>query len=239
MNLDKLKELHTQGKGNREIARELGIHHTTVGNHLKKLGLKSNTANQPIDMVSATEARCKLCQEIKSVSEFQYGRKGQKYEYRFSYCNVCRKKQVYLNLNKNINSFLSERYHRTKLRAEKLGIDFSISKEDFIQQYHNQNGKCFYTEEEMVCEVGNGKSREALSVDKIVPMLGYTKYNVVFCCNKINTCKSDLQLNEICKWMPPWWEKIVTYYKKRAEIDKTIDIEFFVKYFDALAKGEL
>jgi hypothetical protein len=118
INLDLLKELHSQGKSNREIAKELKVHHNTIAYHLSKNGMQCNTATQPIDMVSGTEARCKKCKEIKSINEFQFGRKGQKYEYRFSFCNDCRKKQAYLNLNSDVNKFLADRFNRMKRRAQ-------------------------------------------------------------------------------------------------------------------------
>lgn len=214
VNLDKLKLLHSQGLANREIARELEVHHGSVAFNLKKLGLSCNTANQPIDMVSATEARCKICKEIKSINEFQWGRKGQKYEYKFSYCNICRKKQVYLNLNSDINKFLADRFNRMKRRAQKNNIPFSVSKEEFINQFNIQNGLCFYTDTKMVCEVGSDLHRDSMSVDKIIPDKGYVIGNIVFATNRINTCKNDLSLEEMQKWMPEWYKRIEKFLKR-------------------------
>lgn len=209
---DKIKELHAQGLTNRQIALGTNVHHNTVAYHMAKMGLSSNFANEPIDMVSETEARCKKCKEIKLLVEFQFGRKGQKYEYKFSYCNECRKKQVYLNLNNDINKFLIDKYHRLVNRCNKFNIICSITKEEFIAQYYNQKGKCFYTDEKLVWGVGNGKDRYSISTDKIIPEYGYISGNIVFCINKINTCKNDLNLMEIKKWMPPLFNKIAEYY---------------------------
>jgi len=214
VDLEKLKELHSQGKSNREIARELSVHHNTIAYHLKQNNLECNTANQPIDMVSDTEARCKKCQDIKPLDEFQFGRKGQKYEYRFSFCNDCRKKQAYLNLNGDVDKFLSDRYNRLIARAKKNSIICSITKEEFISQYYSQNKMCFYTDSFMICEVGDGHHRNSLSIDKIIPELGYVNGNFVFCRNIINTCKSDLTLGEIANWMPKFWEKIKIHIEK-------------------------
>lgn len=208
VNLDKLKELHAEGKSNREIAKLLNVHHGTISYNLKKLNLQCNTANQPIDIVSETDARCKKCKEIKSLNEFQFGRKGQKYEYKFSYCNNCRKKQVYLNLNSDINKFLSDRFSRLKRRAKSNSISCTITKEQFIQQYNAQRGLCFYTDTKMICEVGTNLHRNSLSIDKIIPEKGYCVGNVIFTTHRINTCKCDLSLEEIKKWMPNWYERI-------------------------------
>ena len=200
--------LHATGAKNREIARLLGIHHNTVAYWLKKNGLKANYFGQPIDMVDENHARCRKCNEIKLLDEFQFGRKGQKYEYRFSYCNVCRKKQVYLNLNNEIDKFLNDKYHRLVNRCKKLNIVCTITSDEFIAQFHKQEGLCFYSDEKMICEVGSGKHRNSISVDKIIPEKGYITGNFVFAINKINTCKNDLTLEEIQKWMPNWYQRI-------------------------------
>lgn len=204
-------KLHKLGLKNRDIARELSVHHNTVRYWLVKNGLKSNYFGQPIDMVDDNNARCRKCKNIKSLEEFQFGRKGKRYEYRFSYCNDCRRKQVYLNLNNNVDKFLSNSFNKLKLRSKKKNIPFSITKEEFIEQYHNQNGLCFYTDVEMVCEVGNNTQRNTMSVDKIIPQKGYCKGNVVFTTFRINTCKCDLELEEIKMWMPIWYDRIINF----------------------------
>jgi hypothetical protein len=48
-------------------------------------------------------------------------------------------------------------------------------------------------------------------VDKIIPQKGYVKNNFVFAINKINTCKNDLSLEEIEKWMPDWYDRIIKF----------------------------
>jgi len=148
---------------------------------------------------------------LKPLSEFLYNRRGQKYEYRFTYCLDCRKKQLNDNLNNNLDSFLCDVYNRTRLRAIKSGIPFTITREQFLAQFHAQFGKCFYTDEVLVCRVGEGKSRNACSVDKIIPGVGYILGNVVFCTNRANTAKSDFNLSEIAKWMPDWHARIISF----------------------------
>lgn len=206
--LNSILDMNANGLLNREIARTLGIHHRTVSYHLDKNGKQQNFANQPIYMVSEDKARCCKCNDVKSIDEFQFGRKGQKYEYRFSYCNKCRKQQCYLNLNSSVDKFLNNKYHRLVNRCKDFGITCSLTKKEFIDQYHKQNGLCFYTDEPMTYEVGFGKSRNSISVDKIIPDKGYVLGNFVFCINKVNTCKNDLTLEEIKKWMPEWYSRI-------------------------------
>lgn len=229
----KILAQHGAGKKNREIARELGIHHNTVSYWLKQNGLKANYFGQPIDLVSETQARCRKCNQIKLLSEYQFGRKGKQYEYRFSYCNDCRKRQVYLNLNSDINKFLADRFNRTKRRAKKLNIPFNISKKEFINQFNSQNGLCFYTDVKMVCEVGSDLHRDSMSIDKIIPDKGYVLGNVVFATNKINCCKNDLSLEEIQKWMPEWYKRIEKFLGKDLFIeDLSADFSDYNDYHD-------
>lgn len=140
----KILELYSRGKKNRVIARELSIHHNTVRYWLDKNGLKANYFGQPIEMVDDKHARCSKCKEVLNIDLFQFGRKSKNYEYRFSYCNLCRKKQIRLNLNSDIEKFLNDHYNRTKLRAQKKNISFDLTKTQYIEQYNKQNGLCFF-----------------------------------------------------------------------------------------------
>jgi DNA-directed RNA polymerase subunit M/transcription elongation factor TFIIS len=206
----RIKEQYDKGLTNRGIAEALNMHHRSVAYHLQKLKLVSNWDKRypPIEMVNKEEARCVKCKTVKPIGQFLYGRKGQKYEYRFSYCTECRKRQLYLNLNSDVDKFLLDRYNRLKLRSKKLNIIFKLSKPYFIDLYHSQKGRCFYTHEVMSVRIGEGVKRNSLSMDKIVPEKGYIVGNVVFCSKRINTIKSDLTLEELKKWIPKWYKKI-------------------------------
>jgi hypothetical protein len=213
--LDAMKILHNKGFSNREVGRVLELHHTTVGKHLESMGLSSNYNSTPTDiqMVSKTKARCTKCNDVKSIREFQRGRVGTKREYIFSYCNGCRRQQVYHNLNGNlgrddVRPFLFDRLNRLKRRCKENGILCTLTREDFIAQFQKQGGLCFYTDAVLICEVGSNLHRDSFSVDKLVPSKGYTKENTVFTTHRINTCKSDLTLDEIKLWMPEWHRRI-------------------------------
>ena len=213
--IEKIKKYYQLGLTNRQIANKINVNHGTIAYYLQSLSLISNWDKRypPIDQIDEDNARCSKCKEIKPLNQFLYGRKGQKYEYRFAYCTVCRKKQIYLNLNSDIRKFLLDRWHKLRLRAKKLDIIFSINKDDFIEIYFKQQGKCFYTDDELVWGVGNGKNyKYALSVDKIIPEKGYIKGNVVFCANRVNSAKSNFSLEEINQWMPLWHKRIVNFY---------------------------
>lgn len=199
---------------NRVIAKAIGVHHSTVGNYLRKNNLVSNgNCRVAIDRVDDENIRCSKCKIVKKQDEFLFNRKGKKYEYQFTYCMQCRKEQSYKNLNSDINKFLSDKYNRVKLSAKNKGIPFSISKESFLNIYTQQKGLCFYTDKKMVWGVGKGRNRNSLSVDKIVPKNGYVEGNVVFCRSIINTCKNDISLDEMQNWMPEWHKRIMKMWR--------------------------
>ena len=164
--------------------------------------------NKRISKTSNKTKKCSKCKLIKSINEFQYGRKGYKYQYIFSYCTSCRKFQTYLNLNSDINKFLSDRYNRLKRRCKQKNIKITLTKKDLIAIYNNQKGKCYYTNELLSWKVGEGLKRNSLSIDKIITKKGYIKGNVVLCTHKVNTIKNDLTLKELKKWIPKWYQKI-------------------------------
>ena len=49
----------------------------------------------------------------------------------------------------------------------------------------------------------------SLSVDKIIPKLGYVKTNTVFCTLFVNRVKADASLEFIQTHMPDWYKKII------------------------------
>lgn len=220
---EKLIKLHSEKKTNREIGEILGVDKSTISNWLSKLGLVSNfysgnsrkrnknTATQQTLYVDPNQktAICSKCHQEKPITEFQYGRKGTPQEYRFSYCNACRKKQTYDNLNKSFDSWFKDKYNRCKAHAVRENVPFTLSYDYFKEIYEKQNHKCFYLDCDMEWGVNKGKSRYSISLDKVIPEKGYIEGNVVFCCTKMNTCKSDLTLEEIKKIMPPIYEKLI------------------------------
>lgn len=214
--IEDIIKYHSQGLTNGKIGKLINIPRYTVRYHLIKNNKISNGRKmQPINKINDYEAICSKCNKIKPIDEFQKGRKDKQYEYHFSYCNSCRKKQLYLSINDDVNKFLNDRYNRLKLRAEKNNIPFDIIKKDFIELYYKQKGLCFYSDKPLICKAGIGYSRMSFSVDKIESDLGYTIDNIVFCGAKFNTIKSDLTLKEMKKWMPVFYKRIIKKINKK------------------------
>ena len=54
-----------------------------------------------------------------------------------------------------------------------------------------------------------GLSYDSISVDKIIPELGYIKENIVLCSFKANTIKQNLTLDELREWIPRFYQKLI------------------------------
>ena len=93
----------------------------------------------------------------------------------------------------------SSLYQNAKARAKRLGLDFTISREDIvIPEYCPALG--------IKLEVGEGgPKRNSPSVDRIKPELGYVPGNIVVVSHKANSMKNDATLEEM--------KKLVAFYE--------------------------
>ena len=211
----KIIEQHKKGETNRSMAKIIGCSRDKVNTYIRRLKLVPNGNRcEKVDRIDEKSARCSKCKKVKPLSEFIINRRGQKYEYRLSYCCSCRRRQSYLSLNVNIERFLHEKYRRLYTWCKKNNVIIEIDDSYLYELYKNQKGLCFYTHIKMKWGFGRGADRENLSIDKIIPEKGYVIGNVVLCTVRGNTIKNDLNLEEIKKWLPPWYKKIMRHLKK-------------------------
>lgn len=196
----KALELYKDGLTARQIDGELGLSNSTASRIIKSHGAKK--LNSKAKYIDPEHIECSKCFEVKHIMEFSIIRRHGPV---LSYCNVCRNKKKSVTLEK----YLEHKYYDRK-RKNKNKVPFDISLEDFIEQFHNQRGLCFYTDTPLITENGNGNDRNCCSVDKIIPHIGYVKGNVVFCTHRINTIKNDLSMEEIAKYVPSFYGKIQT-----------------------------
>jgi hypothetical protein len=88
---------------------------------------------------------------------------------------------------------LNNRIRRWKWGATARGIRWNITSD-----YINSMPKiCHYTGLELSIRRNQPNT---LSLDRINSLGGYTKNNVVFCCARINTMKSDMSVKEFLNW---------------------------------------
>lgn len=189
-----IRELYNQGFKNSEIASKLDIHYTTVARFLSREKLNPN--HKPV-IINDLYAICSTCKETKELKRFTSYRK----------CYDCTYKRNKFIRNNKLENNLRYRLNNKRADCKRRNIKFGLTLEHLIELYHKQKGKCFYTNIEMITDVG--LQNNSLSIDRIIPSKGYIIENIVLCISKINTAKSSLSMLELKKYMPPLYRKII------------------------------
>ena len=111
-----------------------------------------------------------------------------------------------LPIEQRLSNLFSDRLgtYNTTSKKDKLP-DRTITVQYLIDLYNGQHGKCYYSGMEMTIPttaIGRGNATITdISVDRIVPIRGYTIDNIALCCNLVNTFKQNLtaeQLSFMC-----------------------------------------
>jgi hypothetical protein len=199
-----------------KIAEVTGLDYDFVRVRAKKLGLK-NVRVSTIIWIDENTVECSKCHEHIPYEALGVIRPNGPARSTLSYCRKCRTNQIIKNNKSSLDSYLQNRIRSIKTRAKTNQLAFELDVEYLKQLYETQNGKCFYTDEKLelpIEEIKNTKNRHTMSVDKLIPELGYTKGNVVLCTVRANFIKGDLSLTEIKEWLPSWYQRITTLLNK-------------------------
>lgn len=162
-----------------------------------------------IDLISETEARCRLCKEIKPINQFRanLGQWDCK-NFRLSFCNTCKNEKRRERGRTNPLSMIRIKIQSAKQRAKKKNIPYNLTAEYVYDLYKKQEGKCYYTNEPMFLAQDGKKRAMSLSIDRVNIEKGYTQKNIVLCTDRINSIKNNLTLTEIKDLMPKIYQKI-------------------------------
>lgn len=211
-----VQSLHAQGLTDREMEQVVPFGRSAISMYRRELGLSPNGTGVKKLVLSedGQSATCSKCKKLLPIREFQRHRADKPYPYRLSYCFECRKDQLEARLNSDITRYLRDRYGKLRNRATKAFIKFDLTFTQFLAIWGRQNGVCFYTDVPLRCQVGLGKDPASFSVDKVEPLLGYVPGNVVFCCSRVNSVKFDVTLDELRRWMPIWYWRVMEYRKE-------------------------
>lgn len=122
-------------------------------------------------------------------------------------CNKCKQeqnKQARTNYSdeKRLQKILQCRWLGARDRAKHKNKLFDISKEDLMDIWIRQNGKCAISKIPMTYIMDGGRNPYNVSIDQINPSKGYTKDNIQLVCMCVNQLKSDFDMNvviNICK----------------------------------------
>lgn len=205
---EQVKTLREQGLSFCKISKIVHIDRNIIS-----IWLKTNPSELKFKetlLIDQSHKKCCRCGKIKDISEFQRGRRGTSKEYIFDYCNQYRRHQIYENLNSDFNKWFKQKYNRWKTEAKRKGDIFTITFSELNDIYLKQNKLCFYSGILMTWGVNKGfTDRNIISIDKVIPEKGYISGNVVLCTNRFNTIKNDLSLEELNKYIPAFYDKIM------------------------------
>jgi len=142
--------------------------------------------------------KCGKCNVIKLASEFNTHVSS--INGLLNYCKKCETLIKNEYKYKSINNFLKLLYRSAKTSSKKRKLNFSISFDEWVNIYNNQQGKCTLSGLEMT--ISSENNIHNISPDRIDSNKGYTKENVHFVCWYINQAKSNLDTNtfiEMCR----------------------------------------
>ena len=209
---EKILEEYKVNQNFPKIASNLNLSVGVLRSYAYILGLTPGPRDNHIVWVDDIHVKCSKCPKIMLYADLELIRPNGKYPSRISYCRDCRTKQIIKNNKSSLESYLANRARTVRTRAKSNGYPCDLNTAYLMELYRKQEGKCFYTDENM--EVPEGGKVElafrlVLSVDKIIPTLGYVKGNVVLCTLKANTIKGDLSMEEMKIWLPSWYERLI------------------------------
>lgn len=121
-------------------------------------------------------------------------------------CRICTKKYEKLNKKhlyslklvnreKSLQLYLSARMASSKNRAKNKNMAFDLDLDYLMKLFEKQQGNCYYTGIPLVLK-NKGCKSNSFTIDRLDPIKGYIKGNIVFCTHCINSMKSTMNEGE-------------------------------------------
>lgn len=111
--------------------------------------------------------------------------------------NVWRTAHLVAGDERSLRFWFSRQMSGYRKTSREKGIPFNLAVDDLAVQYQLQNGQCYYTGVRLRWTHKIGKvAPDSMSLDRLVPDLGYTTGNVVLCSFKVNTMKGSFSEGE-------------------------------------------
>ena len=142
---------------------------------------------------------CTKCKNEKPLSDFQL-RPERKCGY-YSRCKICKgeyqsKKHKNDRLENPIETWINSNFCNTRYRANKLILDFDLTKE-YIRAQFEISKLCTYCSKNFNFQGTVLNRDDTPTLDRLIPTLGYTKDNVVLCCYRCNAIKNNATFEEL------------------------------------------
>jgi hypothetical protein len=146
---------------------------------------------------------CTSCNKVKLLSQFETFKDG----FVRGLCQQCVTLQKAKKTSATPESYLQVLNTQLKSQRLKQGVQYDLTKEDVVDLWETQNGKCALSGVLMTHQrdgtYGDRKKKEFnASIDRINPNGPYVRQNVQLVANRINTMKHTLSQD-----MFMWWIK--------------------------------
>lgn len=132
--------------------------------------------------------KCRVCDRVKPFSDFHKNENGKQLFGLASDCKECRKKKSKDDWLKNKLNIKKTMINRSKSRAVKKGVAFTITEDDI-----DIPEKCPVFHHAFILNDPDW----TYSLDRIIPELGYISGNVIVISNKANIIKNNATPDEI------------------------------------------
>lgn len=164
--------------------------------------------------------KCFKCKIFKSVEDFSKNRSTFD-----GYQKVCKKcfanydsvkkgyKKKSENRKNNLNTYLNYKTTNLKTKCKQKNLDFDLNNNFLYELYLKQNGKCYYTDIDIVHNLGCHQYN-SISVDRLDPNKGYTKDNVVLASFSINSFKGMINVSEYKDFLNIIIPKLIDFKNK-------------------------
>ena len=194
-------------------------------------GRRDTVATRKWDEIFAAGAmRCSLCRERKPVDAFRTLARsnGRTLDYVAlnSFCRACdaeRTARIRRVKRATLDGSVRLLMSNVRSRCRNKGWSCEIDEEWLIGQWHRQGGRCWFTGDPMLYDIGaqsaasgggyRKNQRAAISVDRLDPHRGYERSNVVLCRWEANNAKQDLTIHELldlAERLVAWRDREVT-----------------------------
>lgn len=136
--------------------------------------------------------KCATCQIVLPASAFlprNTGKRAYTEHARLaSSCRACDVARSARRYDRDFRTRLAYLLHSAQRHAQAKGMAFDIDVAYLVQQLAQQQGRCYYTDLDMLMDHGD----QAVSCERRDPTLGYIPGNVVLTCWRANNMKSRL-----------------------------------------------
>ncbi len=137
-----------------------------------------------------TEKKCTTCGGTFPIGDMTPNRRPGRFksEYPTSTCKWCTVKNGRERYTGSIKGKLTGLICAVRAKCRNNNIEFGITIDDLLAIFESQDGKCWYSGQQLSCERGP----MGASIERKDPCKGYTKENVVLSTWRINNMKSNL-----------------------------------------------